>query len=105
MKSMEESTTKTVTITSDTDFVIAWQNGTSAQQVADDLGLKRASVIQRACGLRNKGVRLKKFPRVNNGRQARGEEYYVNLLELAAQHGELCEEPASDEESTNDDAN
>ena len=27
---MEESTTKTVTITSDTDFVIAWQNGTSA---------------------------------------------------------------------------
>ena len=47
MKSMEESTTKTVTITSDTDFVIAWQNGTSAQQVADDLGLKRASVIER----------------------------------------------------------
>ena len=42
---------------------------------------------------------------MNNGRQARGEEYYVNLLELAAQHGELCEEPASDEESTNDDTN
>ena len=31
MKSMEESTTKTVTITSDTDFVIAWQNGTFAR--------------------------------------------------------------------------
>ena len=33
----------TKNITSDKEFVIAWQTGTSAQQVADDLGLKRAS--------------------------------------------------------------
>jgi len=100
-----EDATQAKTITSDDDFVIAWQTGTSAQQVADDLNLKRASVIQRACGLRNKGVRLKKFPRVNNGRQARGEDYYVNLLELAAQHGELSAEVQQDEESANEDAN
>ena len=41
---------------------------------------------------------------MNNGRQARGEEYYVNLLELAAEHGELCAEAKQDEESTNEDA-
>jgi len=104
MKNMDEVIT-TKNITSDKEFVIAWQTGTSAQQVADDLGLKRPSVIQRACGLRNKGVRLKKFPRVNNGRQARGEEYYVNLLELAAQHGELSAEVKQDEESTNEESN
>ena len=99
----EVITTKNITL--DTEFVIAWQNGTSAQQVADDLGLKRPSVIQRACGLRNKGVRLKKFPRVNNGRQARGEDYYVNLLEVAAQHGDLCDAKVVTEESeTTEDA-
>ena len=99
---MDEAT-QAKTITSDADFVVAWQNGTSAQQVADDLNLKRAAVIQRACGLRNKGVRLKKFPRVNNGRQARGEDYYVDLNALAEANGELCE-MSEDEgpESTND---
>ena len=97
---MDEAT-QAKTITSDADFVVAWQTGTSAQQVADDLNLKRASVIQRACGLRNKGVRLKKFPRVNNGRQARGEDYYVDLNALAEEHGELCAaKPETDDEST-----
>ena len=87
------------TVTSDSDFVIAWQTANNADEVAEALNLKRASVIQRACGLRNKGVRLKKFPRVNNGRQARGEDYYVNLLEVAAQHGDLCEAKEVTEES------
>ena len=90
------------TITSDSDFVIAWQTANNADEVSEALNLKRASVIQRACGLRNKGVRLKKFPRVNNGRQARGEDYYVNLLEVAAQHGDLCEAPAIETETTDE---
>jgi len=87
---MDEVTT-TKTVTSDSDFVIAWQTANNADEVSEALTLQRASVIQRACGLRNKGVRLKKFPRVNNGRQARGDDYYVNLLEVAAQHGDLCD--------------
>ena len=42
------------TVTSDSDFVIAWQTANNADEVAEALNLKRASVIQRACGLRNR---------------------------------------------------
>tara|TARA_B100001250_G_C19781548_1_gene782088 strand:+ start:859 stop:1164 length:306 start_codon:yes stop_codon:yes gene_type:complete len=89
------------TITSDAEFVKTWQAANNADEVAKTLKLKRASVIQRACGLRNKGVRLKKFPRVNNGRQARDPAYYVDLNALAAEHGDLCApKPETDDEST-----
>jgi len=88
------------TIVSDTDFVIYWQQADSAEQVAEHFGLKRSTVIQRSCGLRNKTppVRLKKFPRANNGRKSRGEEYYSSLADLAAEHGELCDVPEMDNE-------
>ena len=95
------------TIISDEDFVIFWQQAETAQEVAEHFDLKRSSVIQRACGLRNKTppVRLKKFPRVNTGRAARGEDYYVSLAELAEEHGDLCPVPEMDNEveSTDED--
>ena len=50
-------------------------------------------------------VLLKKFPRVNNGRQARGEEYYSSLANLAAEHGDLCDAPETDDESESNDDN
>lgn len=99
----EAVTTEERTIIPDSQFVVAWQTASSAQEVADNLDLKRASVVQRACNLRNKGVRLKKFPRVNNGRQARGEEYYVDLNALAGEHGELSEPKADDDDASDDD--
>ena len=104
---MEEATQAKSKIVSDTDFVIFWQQADSAQEVADHFDLKRSSVIQRACGLRNKTppVLLKKFPRVNNGRQARGEEYYSSLANLAAEHGDLCDAPETDDESESNDDN
>lgn len=88
------------TIVSDEDFVIFWQQAESAEQVAEHFNLKRSTVIQRSCGLRNKtpSVRLKKFPRANNGRKSRGEEYYSSLADLAAEHGDLCDAPELDDE-------
>jgi len=100
---MEETVTTEKTIIPDSEFVVAWQTCESAKEVADTTGLKRATVVQRACTLRNKGVRLKKFPRVNNGRRARGEEYYVDLNALAEEHGKLSEPKVDDDsESDND---
>ncbi len=80
-------------IVPDAEFVQKWQSAESAQAVADDLGLQRASVNARACGLREKGVRLKKFPRAPAfGRQPRDESYYADLAALAELHGDLCPE-------------
>ena len=64
-----------------------------AQVVAEELNLQRASVNARACGLREKGVRLKKFARAPAfGRQPRDESYYADLAALAGLHGDLCPE-------------
>ena len=43
----------------DQEFIAAWEQGSSEAEVADALGLKLASVQQRARNLRNKGVNLK----------------------------------------------
>ena len=61
-------------IVPDAEFVQKWQSAESADEVANHFGLQRASVNARACGLREKGVRLKKFPRAPAfGRQPRDE--------------------------------
>ena len=99
---MESTASAERTFIPDSEFVIAWQTGDSAQEVADSLGLKRASVVQRACNLRNKGVRLKKFPRLNVGRLARDEGYYVDLNALAAEHGDLSEPKVNDDSESDD---
>lgn len=41
------------------DFVIAWQGGSTIDEVADKLGMSRMSVRQRAYSYRRKGVPLK----------------------------------------------
>ena len=89
----------------DREFVIAWQSAENADQVAEALGLKRSSVVQRACNLRKKNVRLKVFPKPAFGRMPRDEAYYADLNELAGEHGELseevtAEEPSEEEEET-----
>ena len=88
------------TIVSDSEFVIFWQQAESAEHVAEHFKLKRSTVIQRSCGLRKRTppVLLKKSPRANNGRKSRGEEYYSSLADLAAEHGELCDAPETDDE-------
>lgn len=91
----------------DREFVIAWQSAENADQVAEALGLKRSSVVQRACNLRKKNVRLKVFPKPAFGRMPRDEAYYADLNALAGEHGELseevtAEEPSEEEEETTD---
>lgn len=89
----QEPTPKQRKIVPDAEFCIAWQKASSAQEVADQFNLQKASVNQRACGLRNKGVRLKKFPRAPAfGRAPRDESYYADLSALAEMHGDLCPE-------------
>lgn len=91
--SEEVTETKSRKIVPDPEFVMTWQKAGSADEVAKALGLKRASVNARACNLREKGVRLKKFPRAPAfGRQPRDESYYADLMALAEQHGDLCPE-------------
>ena len=95
VKNMSEEVieTKSRKIVPDPEFVKTWQKAGSADEVAEALGLKRASVNARACNLREKGVRLKKFPRAPAfGRQPRDESYYADLMALAEQHGDLCPE-------------
>ena len=103
-----EEVTTTREIVSDADFIEFWQKADSAQEVADHFKLKRASVIQRACNLRKKGVRLKVFPKPAFGRMPRDEAYYADLNDLAGEHGELseevtAEEPSEEEETTDSD--
>lgn len=89
----EEVKTESRKIVPDSEFVKTWQKASSADEVAKELNLKRASVNARACNLREKGVRLKKFPRAPAfGRQPRDESYYADLMALAEQHGDLCPE-------------
>lgn len=96
------------TIVPDAEFVQKWQNSESAQEVADFFKLQRASVNARACGLREKGVRLKKFPRAPAfGRQPRDESYYADLNALADLHGDLCPEdemPVKDDDASENNA-
>ncbi len=101
---MSEAEMQERTIVSDKAFVITWQQANNADEVADSLGLKRASVVQRACNLRKKGVPLKKYPRAAFGREARTPEYFADLAALAAEHGETSELPAAenDNEATPD---
>jgi hypothetical protein len=92
-------------IVPDAEFVQKWQSAESAQAVADDLGLQRASVNARACGLREKGVRLKKFARAPAfGRQPRDESYYADLAALAGLHGDLCPEEDMPTDEKDDEA-
>ena len=88
-ENIEKNQTKTQI--SDREFVKAWQLGKSPDVVAEALGLQRPSVMQRACTLRKKGVRLKKFPRPAFGREARTPEYYADLLKLAEENGPLSD--------------
>jgi len=95
-------------IVPDAEFVQKWQSAESADEVANHFGLQRASVNARACGLREKGVRLKKFPRAPAfGRQPRDESYYADLNALADLHGDLCPEdemPSEDNDASENDA-
>ena len=67
---------------------------------------ERASVNARACGLREKGVRLK-VPRAPAfGRRPR-DEVYADLNALADLHGDLCPEddmPSGDKDASENDA-
>lgn len=65
----------------DMEFISAWEQGSSEAEVADALGLKLASVQQRARNLRNKGVNLKEYPK-RNGKK--GAAYYARLEQLRA---------------------
>ena len=65
----------------DMEFISAWEQGSSEAEVADALGLKLASVQQRARNLRNKGVNLKEYPK-RNGKK--GDAYYARLEQLRA---------------------
>ena len=80
----------------DREFVIAWQQGESPDQVAEALGLKRSSAVQRACTLRKKGVMLKRYPKPAFGRAARDDAYFADLNALAGENGELCEAKAEE---------
>lgn len=62
-------------------FISAWEQGSSEAEVADALGLKLASVQQRARNLRTKGVNLKEYPK-RNGKK--GAAYYARLEQLRA---------------------
>ncbi len=78
---------------SDQDFIAAWNAGTNAQEVADALGLERASVVQRACSLRKElaafGITVKKFPRNQLGVAKKDAAYWANMAKWAAENG--CE--------------
>lgn len=63
----------------DQEFIAAWEQGSSEAEVADALGLKLASVQQRARNLRNKGVNLKDYPK-RNGKK--GDAYYARLEQM-----------------------
>ena len=65
----------------DMEFISAWEQGSSEAEVADALGLKVASVQQRARNLRNHGVNLKEYPK-RNGKK--GAAYYARLEQLRA---------------------
>ena len=65
----------------DMEFISAWEQGSSEAEVADALGLKLASVQQRARNLRTKGVNLKEYPK-RNGKK--GAAYYARLEQLRA---------------------
>ena len=60
-------------------FISAWEQGSSEAEVADALGLKLASVQQRARNLRTKGVNLKEYPK-RNGKK--GDAYYARLEQM-----------------------
>ena len=48
-------------------FVLAWQQGSSAAEVAETLGLPYRVVIDRAAYLRRRGVQLKRYARGRRG--------------------------------------
>lgn len=60
-------------------FISTWEQGRSEAEVADALGLKVASVQQRARNLRNHGVNLKEYPK-RNGKK--GDAYYARLEQM-----------------------
>ena len=60
-------------------FISTWEQGSSEAEVADALGLKLASVQQRARNLRNHGVNLKEYPK-RNGKK--GTAYYARLEQI-----------------------
>jgi len=60
-------------------FISTWEQGSSEAEVADALGLKLASVQQRARNLRNHGVNLKEYPK-RNGKK--GKAYYARLEQI-----------------------
>ena len=65
--SIETKTTKRQV--SAMDFVLAYNVANSAAEVATSLGLKIASVTQRANSLRKQNVNLKKFPDGRGGKR------------------------------------
>lgn len=59
----------------DRDFVIAWQTGSTLEEVASKLSLPRCSVQARANWFRREGVNLKRFPRTRAA-YARGLKHF-----------------------------
>ena len=65
---MSDTTTKRTQVSAQ-DFVTAYQNSETAQEVATTLGLQIASVTQRANSLRKQEVNLKKFKDGRGGKR------------------------------------
>jgi len=83
---MSDEQTVTQTRTSDTDFITAWQQGSSVEEVAESLGLVRGSAMQRAAKLRKEGINLKEFKSISFGRVVRDAAYIEQMNALAALH-------------------
>lgn len=67
---------------SDEDFIAAWQSAGTAEEVAENLGLKLASVHARSRHMRENGVPLKEHPR-NTRTQKKDEAYWALMANIA----------------------
>ena len=66
----------------DEDFIASWQSNSDVAAVATQLGMKAASVEQRARNMRKHGVPLKAYaPKV---RTQKDEAYWASMAALAA---------------------
>jgi len=71
--------TETRVFVDDAEFIRTWELAGSKAEAVDALGMKPASVDQRARSLRKNGVNLKEFPK-RNGKK--GEEYWARMEAL-----------------------
>ena len=66
-------------------FVLAWNNATSVQNVADELGISYSMTHSRACRLKQKhGIKLKNFRKEKEKNAPVQRKNYLEEVEIGA---------------------